>query len=211
MKLSLLLLCTFMLGACALQHTPSTMNDARVELAHESVVEQIPMSNVNENVLDALANQYDKKANGPLDLTLTYDPESIDYTAMAALHDLKDIKMALQKKGVTDIVTQTLAVPDGKPSLMVTYDMLRAQAPSSCDKMPGLDTNKTGRFIDGYEFGCSVETVFAQQIARPSDLQGNAGMSERAARREAVIVEGQAAGVRNVSLQGLERDMVQSE
>lgn len=200
-----------LLGACTPLHTESSMNNSRVELARESVVEQIPMTHVNHVVLSNLAKQHASSSNGSLDLTLTYDPASKDYTAMSALHDLKDIKMALHKEGVQDVTTQTLAVPNGQPFLMVSYDTLRAQAPTGCSDMPGLNDNNTGRFIDEYKFGCGTESLIAQQIARPSDLEGNDKMSARSGRRAATVVENNALGVRNPRLQGVERDMLSSE
>lgn len=200
-----------LLGACAPLHTPSSMNSAPAQLTREMIVEQIPMHAVTENKLNVLANEYQKDAMGPLDLTLTYDPRSESYTAMSAVNDLKDIKNALHKKGVKEIKTQTLAVTNAKPLLMVSYDTISAQGPANCAQMPGLNNNETGRFIDDYKFGCSTETLLAKQIARPSDLAGNDEMSERSARRESIVVEPNSAGVKNERIQGVERDMIQSE
>lgn len=210
-NLTLSLSLGLLLGACTPLHTESAMNNSRVEIARESVVEQIPMAQVNDAVLGNLAMQYNKTSNGSLDITLTYDPASKNYTAMSALHDLKDIKMALHKEGVQNVVTQTLAVPNGQPFLMVSYDTLRAQAPTGCPEMPGLNDNNTGRFIDDYKFGCGTESIIAQQIARPSDLEGKDVMSEASGRRAAIIVSPNASGVRNQSLQGVERDILSSE
>lgn len=207
---SLSVVSVLMLGACAPLHSPSSMNSNRVELTREMVVEQVPMTAVTENKLNVLANDYASNATGPLDLTLTYDPRSSSYTAMSALNDLKDIKMALHKKGIEKINTQTLAVTNAKPLLMVNYDTISAQGPTNCDQMPGLNDNETGRFIEGYKFGCSTETLIAQQIARPTDLEGNAEMSERSGRRAATIAEPNLAGARNQRLQGVERDIIRS-
>lgn len=207
-KLTLSLSLGIILGACAPLHTPSSMNSSPAQLSKEMIVEQIPMTMVTEAKLIDIADEYRKNATGPLDLVLSYDPRSTTYTAMAAVNDLKDIKASLHKKGIRDINTQTLSVTNAKPLLMINYDTVSALGPANCDQMPGLNDNETGRFIEGYKFGCSTETLLAKQIARPSDLEGNAEMSQRAARREAMVVEGQSAGVRNPPLQGVERDMI---
>jgi type IV pilus biogenesis protein CpaD/CtpE len=194
-----------LLAACAPQSTSTMMNTSPVELSRETVVEQIPMTQMNDASIFVLAEQYRKDGNGSLDLTMTYDPKSSDFTAMSALHDLKHIKVVLKTKNITDVLTQTLAVPDGKPSLIVSYDTIRAQAPSDCMPTPGLESNETGRFIGDYKFGCGVESLIAKQIARPSDLEGNATLATRSARRESLVVEGYSAGVPREPLNGVER------
>jgi type IV pilus biogenesis protein CpaD/CtpE len=194
-----------LLSACAPQYTPTMMNTSRVELSHETMVEQIPMAKISDTDLLVIAEQYRKNGNGPLDLTITYDPKSKDFTAMSALHDLKHIREVLKTKNITNISTQTLAAPEGKPSLIVSYELVRAQAPSDCTPMPGLDNNETGRFIGDYKFGCATESLIAKQIARPSDLEGNATLGARSARRDAIVIEGYSAGVPREPLEGLER------
>lgn len=208
---SLLSLLVSFLTACAPQYTPSMMNTSSVELARESIVEQIPLASITPETMTYIAQQYQKNGNGILDLTMTYDPRSKDFTAMNAVHGLQAIEKTLKQNGVTQYETQTLAVPDGKPSLMVSYDMIRAQAPSDCQPMPGLDTNETGRFIGDYKFGCGIETAIAKQIARPADLEGNATLDRRTARRDSVVIEGYSAGVPREPIVGIEREDLVSE
>ncbi len=198
------------LSACT-QTTPSMMNTSRVELARETSVEQIPLKEITDVTMSALAEQYRKHGNGPLDLSMTYDPKAKDFTAMRAVHELKHIQTALRKKGLTNISMQTIAVPDGKPSLMVSFDMVRAQAPSDCTPMPGLHSNETGRDLGNYKFGCGLETAFSKQIARPSDLEGNTGMGTRSARRSSIIVEGYSSGIPREPLNGIERGDIGAE
>lgn len=199
-----------MLAACT-QSTPSMMNQARVELARETSVEQIPLDKVNDKNLSILAEQYRKYGSGPLDITITYDPRSKSYTAMSAVRTLKEVQSTLKKKGVTNLTGETVPVPEGKPSMMVSYDAVTAQAPSGCTPMPGLEINETGRFIGDYKFGCGVETAFAKQIARPSDLEGKSEMGPRPARREAIIVDDYAAGVPRQPLETVERNDLSAE
>lgn len=201
---SLLIACT--------QTTPSRMNTSPMQLAHQTVVEQIPVAQLNDVTITNIAEQYkENTSSGPLDLTMTYDPQSKSFTAMKALHELGRIKNALKSKGVTTVTTQTLAVPQGKASLMVSYDIISAQAANDCMPMPGLEYNETGRFIGEYKFGCGVDTMLARQIANPADLEGNSKMATRDARRESVIVDGYSSAQPRVPLNGIERSDLAAE
>lgn len=199
-----------LLGACT-QSTPSMMNTAQVELRRETSVEQIPISEVNETNIAVLADQYRKHGTGPLDLTMTYDPRSKDFTAMNARRALQVVENDLRKSGVKDITAQTLAVPEGHASLMVSYNVVDALPPSNCEPMPGLEHNETGRFIGDYKFGCGVEKMFAKQIARPADLEGNSDMGVSEGRRNTVILENYASGQPQQPLEGIERGDLASE
>ena len=201
---------TGLLSACT-QTTPTMMNTSKVELARETSFEQIPLRALNDRNMTVLAEQYRKYGSGPVDLTMTYNPKSSAFTAMKAVNELKNIQAILKKKGVSDILAQTLAIPDGTPTLMVAFDTVQAQAPSDCAVMPGMENNETDRFIGDYKFGCGVETIFAKQIARPADLEGNADMGPRPARRESIIVEDYSAGVPRQPLDGIERDDLASQ
>ena len=198
------------LAACT-QSTPSMMNKAHVELARETSVEQIPLDKINDKNMSVLAEQYRKYGSGSLDLTMTYDPKSKNFTAMNAVRTLKQAQMDLNKKGITNLTGQTLAVPEGKPSMIVSYDIVTAQAPSSCTPMPGLEVNETGRFIGDYKFGCGVETAFAKQIARPSDLEGKSEMGVRGARRDSVMLQGYLGGVPREPLEVIDRGDLAAE
>lgn len=208
--LALIILGAVSLTACT-QTTPSMMNTSRVELARETSVEQIPLSGVNDINMTVLAEKYRKYGSGPLDLLMTYNPKARDFTAMKAVHKLKYVQTILKTKGVRNIEAQTLAVPDGKPSLIVSFDTVTAQAPSDCTPMPGLELNKTDRDLGSYKFGCGLETAFARQIARPADLEGNTDMGVRSARREAIVVGGYSAGIPHEPLNGIERGDLASE
>lgn len=197
------------LTACT-QSTPTMMNTSPVELARETSMEQIALKDITESNLAVLAEQYRQFGGGPLDLTMTYDPKSKSFTAMKAVHELKHIQTALKQKGVANITAQTLPVPDGKPSLLVSFDSVRAQAPSDCGAMPGLNNNETTRAIGDYKFGCGVETMLSKQIARPADLEGNADMGVSPARREAVTIEDYSAGVPRTPLEGINREDIAS-
>lgn len=193
-----------MLAACT-QTTSSMMNTSRVQLAQETLIDQIALKDINENSLENLATQYHKYGSGPLDLTMTFDPKAKGFTAMQAVKAVKHVESVLRKKGIQNLMTQTMAVNETSPALLVTFDTVTAMAPDDCQQMPGMESNETSRFIGDYKFGCGVETLFAKQIARPADLNGNAELDTRDARREAIITEAHSSGDPKPRLEGLER------
>ena len=205
-------LCTIMVfSACTPQSTPSMMNTAPIRLSHETVVEQIPLKDIDESRLSLLSQNYHRYGNGAVDLTMTYDPAAQNYTAMNAIHTLEQTEKTLRQKGVHQVYAQTMPVKSGKPVLMVSYNVARALAPAGCSDMPGLYDNKTGRDIGDYRFGCGVDGLIARQLARPSDLEGRSAMGARDGRREAVILDGYAAGVPRETLEGVERADLSAE
>lgn len=207
----------FLLAACT-QTTPSMMNTSPIELRSETHMEQIPVEHVDDLSIAILAQQYTRFGDGPLELTMTYDPKSKSYTAMKALHTLKEVEDKLSVKGITNVKMDTLAVDGQKPALMVMYPSVQAQAPSDCGPMPGLNDNVTGREIVGpYKFGCGVETLMARQVYRPADLRGRGGevMDVNDGRRISNVMttyhtlnERQATGD---LVETLERENIQSE
>ncbi|NQZ13858.1 MAG: hypothetical protein HRT94_03395 [Alphaproteobacteria bacterium] len=204
-NITLTVLSVLALGACT-QNSPSMMNTSPVELQKQTVIEQIPLNQINDVLISALADDYQKLGSGVLELTMAFDPKSKTFTAMNALNKLKEVKTKLARKGVRSVVTETLAVEGAQPMLMVSFDTVQAQAPSDCETMPGLEVNKTTRFIDEYKFGCSVETMLARQIARPSDLEGVDGLDNQdGGRRETNIVDAYAAGAPQPALNTIGR------
>jgi len=68
--------------------------------------------------------------------------------------------------------------------------------------MTGID-NRDINVEEAYKLGCSTETLFARQIARPKDLKGQGTTDANTdGRRSANIVEGYRTGVQNESLGG---------
>lgn len=160
-----------LLGACT-QSTPSMMNTSKIELVDDTHVEQIPYDKLDAFSMAILADQYSKYGDGPLELTMAYDPSSKTFTAMKARQKLNELEGLLAKKGIMNVKTSTLAMKGESPALMVMYPSVTAQGPGDCDVMPGLMNNETGRFFEDYKFGCSTETLIAKQVARPADLRG---------------------------------------
>ncbi len=207
-----------LLVAGCTQTTPSMMNTSPIELRSETHMEQIPLEHIDDLSMSILAQQYTRYGDGPLELTMTYDPKSKSYTAMKALHTLKGVEEKLATKGLANVKMDTLAVEGQKPALMVMYPSVQAQAPSDCGAMPGLNDNITGReLLAPYKFGCGVETMMARQVYRPADLRGRGGevMGVNDGRRISNVMttyhtlnERQATGD---LVETLERENIQSE
>jgi len=190
--------------ACSAQHTPSMMNREPLRVAQETVIDQLPLSAINDATIAAMANHYAKHANGPMDLTMTYNPKSKSYGKYSAGKTLKAVEGKLRQKGIDTIYTNTMPVPNSDPMLVISYDTLKAMAPADCGTTPGLYDYQTGRFIEEYKFGCGVETMFAKQISDPSDLYGKSDLDSRDGRRESIVTEPALAGVPNQPIQGIE-------
>ena len=206
LKNSLVLLCALiMMGGCT-QQIPSIMNNSKPVLANETIVEQIPLAYVNEATLSDLAKMYRQSGANDLDLTMVYDPQSKDFTAMKAVHKLKEVRATLNANGVQNIEAQTLAVPDGTPMLIVSYNAVTAHGPLDCPMIPGMEDRRTDRDLGTYRLGCATETMISKQIARPSDLAGNSELGPRDGRRDSIMLNDYMGGVPRERLEGVERD-----
>lgn len=177
------------LGGCIHQSTPSMMNTSRAELVSQTSMEQVPLSQVNGDYLSSLAAQYDRYGDGPMDLTVTYNPKSKSFTSMKAVSELSRINKTLAQKGIVNVKTATMPVEGEESVLMVSFDTVQARGPSDCGEMPALEDHNTSRDINGYRFGCSVESMLARQISRPGDLRGKETTGSANARRATGIVE----------------------
>lgn len=149
------------------------MNTSRAELTTQKGIDQVPVAQVNERYLDALVGQYGRYGEGPIDLTVSFDPSSKSYNATKAVDELASLKSMLARKGMQNVNISTLPVSGlEQPTLMVAYDMVTAQGPSDCGNMEGLYDNTTTPDIGQYRFGCGTEQMLARQISRPADLRG---------------------------------------
>lgn len=185
----------FMMAACAFlsacqQRTPSMMNTSRVELNTNAGIDQVPVSRVNDGYLSALATQYGRYGEGPIDLTISYDPSSKSYNATKAVNELASLSDKLSRKGLGNVTTSTLPVSgQAQPMLMVSYNMVTAQGPADCGNMDGLYDNATSPDIGAYRFGCGVEQMLARQVSRPADLRGRGTVDTGDGRRATNVSE----------------------
>jgi type IV pilus biogenesis protein CpaD/CtpE len=176
-------------AGCARQSTPSMMNTSMPRVSHETNMEQMPVADVSKGYLYRIAGNYERYGTEKLHLSLAYDPNSKTYNAMKAFKDLAGYKEDLKSMGIHSVQAETVKVEGIEPTLMVSYDMARALAPAGCRNMPGLDNGLTTEKIADYRFGCSLDTMLANQIYRPTDLYGRGDSDPGDGRRSANNVE----------------------
>lgn len=188
--LVLVMMGTTLLCGCARQSSPSMMNASRIQAVPETELQQIPVKNVSAGYLQKLADDYARYGAGAMQVSLAYDPATKNYSAVKAFQDLAKIKAGLGEYGVKNVKADTVKT-DGQtdPVLLVSYDSVHAAAPAGCYNMPGFDDGLTTEKNVDYRFGCSVDTMLAKQIYRPSDLQGYDGHDLADGRRATNSVE----------------------
>lgn len=178
-----------MLAACE-QRTPSMMNSSRVELNTQKGIDQVPVAHVNEGYMSALAGQYSRYGEGPIELTVSFDPSSKSYNSSKAIDALASYKDTLARKGLNNVHTNVMPVTgQAQPMLMASYDMVTAQGPADCGNMEGLYDNTTTPDIGNYRFGCGVEQMLARQVNRPADLRGRGTVETGDGRRANNVAE----------------------
>lgn len=192
-----------MLGGCSM-YSEGRLSSNRVQVAETQFNETYPVAELNNNALAGLARHYVDHGSGPLDLTITYDPKSSSSTAMMAGDEASRIASFLRKQGVAEVNVSILPVnaqgPDSQA--LVSFLAYDALAPKDCGVMEGFDDTEV-RVDDEYKLGCTVDTVFARQIARPKDLNGQAFTNTTTEGRSASnIVELQRSGAPNEPLEG---------
>ncbi len=202
-KIFALLPLVLVLSACEM-YAESAISDRRVQVREESLTEQVPTSRADNEYVAHVAHEYSQSGSGPINLTITYDPQSRTNTAMHANDEAVRLSQTFRKHGVKDVVTSILPVREqgSESSLIVSYSSYQAAAPANCGRMAGFD----GPVLEhdpNYKLGCTVDTVFARQIANPSDLLGDArGPAYSDARPNTNIIEGQRTGAFNKPLKG---------
>ena len=194
-------------GACSMDKPSwSAGKEQRVELRHGKEATRLPTASANEAALADVVAHYRSSGDGPVELTVTYDPKSKTNTAMKAADEAARIATYLRRKGTsTDISSDILPVANSGDlsESIITYNSITAHAPQGCTSMGGLDGTPTGA-DEGYKYGCTIETQLSRQIASPKDLKGREGLStdETDGRRLSNILEGYRTGTQNEPLQG---------
>ncbi len=189
-------------GGCTLD-TPTKVSQERIQVEHERFAEDHEVANFSQGQVVALAQHYEKHGEGPMELTVTYDPQSSTATAKRATDDAARLVNALRKEGIFDVEANILPVKNSAVNkVMVAYDGYNALAPADCQLIAGL-ADRTVDADEDFELGCSIDTLFAQQIEKPSDLKGK-GWSERYSdgRRASNLTEDYRSGRLNPDLKG---------
>ncbi len=192
-----------LLSGCEM-YSESVVSDRRVQVREEKLTEQVATDSLDNDAIAGMIYKYTKSGNGPVDVTVTYDPESKTNTAMRAGDEAARISRIMRKEGAREIVTGILPVRTQgvKSQTIISYSAYQAVAPQNCSMMPGVEEPSIDHNPD-YRLGCTVETVFAKQISNPSDLLGDARASSTTDGRVSTnIVDTYRTGAPNKPLKG---------
>jgi pilus biogenesis lipoprotein CpaD len=188
-------------SACKLRE-PDHFSKNTIRVEEEKVVHEVAVTDLTPVAVDALSTHYRRHGDGPLNLTVTYDPQSKQSSAMSARDDAVRVADLLRRNGVHNVKTSVLPVKDsGSSGAIISYLGYNALAPKDCEVMPGLN-NRAINADEDYKMGCSVDTLFARQIARPKDLLGQETSATVDGRRAANQVELYRTGQPNEALEG---------
>lgn len=188
---------TSTLGACSFMDTPTWVNQNRVEVHDDQFTDTVATDEIDDGTLHAISVYHYRYGNGPLTAAVSYDPKSSRNTKGKAEAAAKRIRDGLNAKGVKDVrITTTAAPGSGAVSTtVISFPAIVAQAPTGCTMMPGYDSpasSPSKADIDNpdYRYGCTIETLMARQVSRPSDLLGKPGFDSNAdGRRQADVLE----------------------
>lgn len=192
------------LSACSMDVDTYAVTKQKVELHSESHSARVTTGSLDRAGLMSLADHYSHYGDGPVEITVLYDPASRINTAMNAANEADRIAAFLKRKGVAQVNADTLPISgQGDVSeTLVSYDMFTAHAPSECVTSGGLDGRQTAA-DEEYIHGCNIETALSRQIANPRDLAGREGLGAAGSgRRQANVVEGYKTGIPNSDLEG---------
>ena len=199
-----LVLAVVLAGGCDMQ-APSKVSSDKVQVHQTDYFANVPISDVNDQYISALAYHFDKYGQAPLIMTVTYDPQNYRNTAMKANQTGTMLKGLLQAEGVRDVLVDILPVKGlgDEPHLVVSYDTYSAHAPDNCTTMPGIDGGRDLTIDPDYRLGCSIQTIMAKQISRPKDLMGQESSDTLTdGRASANIIEIYRTGAPNEPLEG---------
>lgn len=166
-------------SACSFD-MPSHMTQEKMEVVQSPTQEKFVTSDMTRDVAEDLAAEARHRGGSDMNVTVTYDPSSKSNTKAKAEYEADRIATMLEKEGVRAVTTSTLPVGDSwnVSHTLVTYMQTDASMSDNCGKMPGYenayDAGDTSKH-QAYEYGCTINDVFAQQLADPSDLMGKDG------------------------------------
>lgn len=192
----------FTVTACDLTEA-SALTDSRAQVREDRFSDSFNLGRVDAAYIDSIADRYTRNGDGPLRLTVAYDPQSKTNTAMTASQALASLSGQLKRAGVNTIEGGIVPVRGGgdEARVLVTFDSYSAAAPD-CAVMSGMESRDLNVDED-YKLGCTTETVIARQIARPKDLKGNGSTDILTdGRRSSNTIEGYRTGTPNEKLGG---------
>ncbi len=198
-------LAALVLTGCEM-YAESNVTDRRMQVREETFTNQVAVNELDNYYIASLVQDYSQSGKGPIDLTITYDPQSKTNTAMRASDEAVRVFRALRKEGAAEVVTSVLPVREqgGESVAIISYSSYQAAGPANCGEMPGMNSPAQIDHDPSYKMGCTLESVFAKQIADPSDLLGDAKAPPYSEGRAASnVTQAQRAGAPNKPLKGV--------
>ena len=192
-----------MLSACTFATPTHISTSSRAEVVQESFTVQDDTSVFTSDVLEGIGREYWATGDGTLNVTVLYDPNSRTNTAMKATDQAARIAKMLRSSGVNDVNADIMPVQQSGDTsqTVINFATIVAQAPSDCGQPLSMEFADFELGND-YKMGCSVETYFAKQIARPKDMLGNDAMDNPDGRRNANVTERYRMGEQMKELEG---------
>tara|TARA_R110002095_G_scaffold90802_1_gene79188 strand:+ start:8042 stop:8728 length:687 start_codon:yes stop_codon:yes gene_type:complete len=186
-------------------YEPPTINESRIQVEEETFFQDVAVDDVDDAYLGMLARHYTKHGGSPMDLIITYDPRSYRNTAMKATDMAASIAGSLRGYGVSKVNAGVMPIKSqgDEARLLVTYDSYNARPPEGCDNnMPGMNKSPL-EHDERYKLGCSIDTLVARQVSKPSDLLGRGKTETKSDGRPiSNIIDLYRVGTPNTSLDG---------
>lgn len=180
------------LSGCSVQSETWVNQGGRAQVSEDQFTDTFETAKLDAGMIQAISNYYDRFGNGTMQVVVSYDPQSKTNHLAKAQQALENIRQRLARNGVRDVKGAVSAVSgsgDVSTTLM-TFPALTAAAPKGCGMMPGYadpseDIPNDTNIKPPYGYGCTIETLLAKQLARPSDLMGRQGFETNADGRRA--------------------------
>lgn len=198
-KSFLVLPLAIMLAGCGAVDMPErTITQSPLDV-HERTFQDIrPTVNLSRQSAAAMADNYVRTGHGPLEIRVTYDPQSRHMTALQAKQELRRIERIFRQNGVDQINGDVLPIKDMESSqVLIRYQSHIAKAPAKCDRFAS-QTNQ-GDPDQGYILGCSFQDLYAKQIYKTRHVLNNYDPKDTAdsADRTSRAVDGYRTGQPN--------------
>jgi type IV pilus biogenesis protein CpaD/CtpE len=213
-KIILALSSVLLLSGCtSLVESDTWVNQAgRAQVSEDQFTDAFDTAKLDAGMIHAIGNYYERFGNGTMNVVVSYDPKSNINTRSKAEHALSVLQSGLAQNGARD-VKGALSAMNGSGDVsttLVSFPALAASAPQGCGMMPGYkdpsqDIPNDTNIKPTYGYGCTIETLLAKQVARPSDLMGKQGFETNGDGRRAervISTRGYYGDTSNKKLEG---------
>ncbi len=165
------------LAACQNFDIPSTASSENVRVQENAYHLSFAADEIDAPSYQAIGAYYRRYGAGAVDLYVTYMPASRDVTALSATEMLRNVAAGLESQGVRVGERKiTAAADEPKHVVHIHFKTHTAMAPEGCDNTQKPISYNLDDLSD-YRTGCNMQSYFARQIYRPSDLLGRSGVS----------------------------------